>query len=313
MTVVIKSSTDSDETVKAALGDLAPPKPVDDPKPVEEKPVDPVEEPKEEPTEPVEDPVEPQEGEEPKEEPEEELEAKTDEEPKPPKKKGGFQKKIVKLEQEKEYWRQEALRAQANAKPAEPTKPIVDTSTRPKASDFATHDEYLESLVEWKADQKIAAINAKRQQDEAKNQVQTKFQTHNARVEAFKVTHEDFDETMENVNTIPMSLAVQESILDSDHGPEMMYALASDPKEFKRICSLPPLQAAREMGKLETKFIKTTSTSSETKTTRAPKPVTPVRTRGAAAVKDLNDPNISYEDYKRLRTEQIKQRSSMRR
>lgn len=309
MTVVIKSSTDSDETVKAALGDLAAPKPADDPKP--EVPAEtPVEPPAEEPVPKEEEvPAEPTET----EEIDEELEAKTDEEPKPPKKKGGFQKKIVKLEQEKEYWRQEALRAQTNAKPTEPAKPIMDTSTRPKASDFATHDEYLESLVDWKADQKIAAINSKRQQDEAKNQVQTKFQTHNARVESFKETHEDFDETMENVNTIPMSLAVQESILDSDHGPEMMYALASDPKEFKRICSLPPLQAAREMGKLETKFIKSTSTTPETKTTRAPKPVTPVRTRGVGVVKDLNDPNISYEDYKRLRNEQIKQRNSVRR
>ena len=310
MTVVIKSTSDSDETVKAALGDLASPKPVDDKKP-EEVPAEPVE-PKEEPTDPVEDPAEPQE-EEPKEETEGELEAKTDEEPKPPKKKGGFQKKIVKLEQEKEYWRQEALRAQTNAKPTEPAKPIMDTSTRPKASDFATHDEYLESLVDWKADQKIAAINSKRQQDEAKNQVQTKFQTHNARVESFKETHEDFDETMENVNTIPMSLAVQESILDSDHGPEMMYALASDPKEFKRICSLPPLQAAREMGKLETKFIKPTSASSDPKTTRAPKPVTPVRTRGASVPKDLSDPNLPYEEFKRLRNEEIKKRNSMRR
>ncbi len=310
MTISIKSTSDNEATVNAALGDLATPKPADDKKP--EVPAEtPVEPPAEEPAEPKEEVLE--EPSEPEEKTDEELEAKTDEEPKPPKKKGGFQKKIVKLEQEKEYWRQEALRAQSTAKPAEPAGPVKDISTRPKASDFATHDEYIESLVEWKADQKIAAINTKRQQDEARSQVQTKFQTHNARVEAFKESHEDFDETMENVSTIPMSLAVQESILDSDNGPEMMYALANDPKEFKRICSLPPFQAAREMGKLETKFIiSKTSTPSETKASSKPKPITPVRTRGASSARDLNDPNLSYEDFKRLRQEQIKQ-NSMRR
>ena len=312
MTVTIKSSTDSDETVKAALGDLASPaKPVDDPKPIEEKPADPVEE-KEIPAESEVDPEEPQEVEE-EEETKEELEAKTNEEPKPPKKKGGFQKKIVKLEQEKEYWRQEALRAQTTAKPIEPVIPPKDLTTRPKATDFATHDEYLEQLVEWKADQKIAAIQTKRQQDEAKTQVQNKFNTHNSRVISFKESHEDFDEVIDNVSTIPMSIAVQESILDSDHGPEMMYALGNDPKEFKRICSLPPLQAAREMGKLETKFIKPATTSSNEKTTRAPKPVSPVRTRGASVPKDLNDPNLPYEEFKRLRNEEIEKRKSMRR
>lgn len=312
MTVVIKSSTDSDETVKAALGDLATSKPVDDPKPVEDKPLDPVEEPKEEPTEPVVDPEEPQE-EEPKEETEEELEAKVSEEQKPPKKKGGFQKKIVKLEQEREYWRQEALRAQTNAKPTEPAKPVMDTSTRPKATDFATHDEYLESLVDWKADQKISSIQQKQRDDAIRNEVQTRKNEHLKRVQAFRIDHKDFEEVLDNVSDIPMTPAVQEAILDSDHGPELMYALSSNPEELKRICALPYGRAQREIGKIEAKFVKPASTSSDPKTTRAPKPVTPVRTRGAAAVKDLNDPNISYEDYKRLRNEQIKQRSSMRR
>jgi hypothetical protein len=307
MSVTIKSTTDNEAAVTAALGDLAVTKPVDDKKPAEKTPVtDPVSDaPVDTPTDEPE-PAEPETDEDP-----EELEAKPDEDTKPPKKKGGFQKKIVKLEQEKEYWRQEALRSQSNTPQAKIETP-KDLSLRPKATDFANHDDYVEALVDWKAEQKITAIQTKSRQDDAKAQIQTRFNTHSERVESFKETHEDFDEALENVSTVPMSIAVQESIIDSDHGPEMMYALANDPKEFKRICSLPPLQAAREMGRLESKFVKTATPSSDNKTTRAPKPVTPVRTRGASATKDLNDPNLSYEDFKRLRTEQIKQ-NSMRR
>ena len=311
MTVTIKSSTDNEATVTAALGDLAVTKPVDDKKPEVKEPVtDPVtdasvDEPTDEP--------EPSEPEETDEETDEELESKPDEEkPKPPKKKGGFQKKIVKLEQEKEYWRNEALRVQTQS-PAPKTEPIKDTSLRPKATDFATHDEYLEALVDWKAEGKMQAARQKEVQEKAKSEVQTKFNTHNARVSAFKESHDDFDDALDNVSTIPMSIAVQESILDSDHGPEMMYELANNPKEFKRLCSLPPLQAAREMGKLEAKFVKVESKTSESiKKPHALKPVTPVRTRGATSTKDLNDPNLSQQEFNRIRMEQIKQ-NSMRR
>lgn len=309
MTISIQSTSDSPEAVTAALGDLAPKPVVDEPKvePVTEVDPKPGEESEvEEVTEVIEVPTD-----EESEDESEELEAKENETKEKPKKIGGFQKKIAKLKQETEYWKEQALRTQAPAK-VEPPAKVQDQSLRPKPTDFATHDDYVEALVDWKAEAKMQAAKQKDREEKIKTEVQAKFNTHQQRVTAFKETHEDFDDALENVSTIPMSLAVQESILESDVGPQMMYALAKDPKEFKRLCSLPPLQAAREIGKLEAKFSKTTSTTSSVTTTRAPKPVTPVRTRGATSVKDISDPNISQREFERLREEQIKQ-NSMRR
>lgn len=324
MTINLTSTTDSTEAVTAALGDLAQKPVVDDKKPVEtkdqtdpvtdeaiDKPTDePVSESESEATEPTESETD---------EESEDLETKTEDEAevdKPKSKKGGFQRRIDKLnkrnadiEKEKEYWRGEALRVKPADTPVTLT-PTQDQSLRPKQTDFATHDEYIEALVDWKSDQKLQAARQKDRDEAVKTEFKTKITTHEARVQSFRDAHDDFDEALTNVAGIHITMAVQDSIIESDVGPQMMYALANDPKEFKRICSLPPLAAAREMGKLEAKFSKPVSKSSnETKTTKAPKPVTPVRTRGATTAKSIYDESLSQRDFEKLRAES----NSMRR
>lgn len=303
MTINIESTTDSAETVLAAKGDLASkPQVVDDPKevPTEVDPKPGEESEAEDVTEVIEVPPE-------SDDESEELEVKENETKEKPKKIGGFQKKIAKLKQETEYWKEQALRGQSKTPDKVETIIAKDQTLRPKASDFATHDEYLEALIDHKADQKIQAIQAKRKEDEVKSQIETKFNSYRERALAFKETHEDFDEAVETLQITP---AINEAIVDSEHGPEMAYFLAQEPKELERIRSLPYGQAAREMGKLEVKFSKTTTSS--VSTTRAPKPVTPVRTRGTATGKDISDPTITQGEFNRLRREQIKQNSLRR-
>lgn len=291
------------------LGDLA------DKEPVEETP--------EESTEEVEAP-EVESEEESEEEVEEEKpegeEEVSEEEPKP-KKKGGFQKRIDRLnkqkadessartaaEKERDYWREQALRGQ---KP--PEEKIVelakDLSKRPVADNFETNDQYLEALVDWKADQKVAAQKEAEQKKRFQTEAQTRLNTYKARAIAFAKTQDDFDEALNSVPT-PMSVAVNEAILDSEYGPQMAYALANDLEEYERICNLPYSAGLRAMGKLEAKFAtgKTeTKISSDTKIPKAPKPVTPVRNRGTSATKDINNPAIEQREYEKLREEQTK-------
>lgn len=304
MTINIESTSDSAEAVIAAKGDLAskPEVVVDDknevPAEVDLKPGEESE--AEDVTEVIEVPIE-------SDDESEELEVKENETKEKPKKVGGFQKKIAKLKQETEYWKAEALRSQS--KPLDKVETVIakDQTLRPKASDFATHDDYLEALIDHKADQKIQAIQAKRREEEVKSQIETKFNSYRERALAFKETHEDFDEAVESLQITP---AINEAIVDSEHGPEMAYFLAQEPKELERIRSLPYGQAAREMGKLEVKFSKTTTSS--VSTTKTPKPITPVRTRGTSTLKDISDPNLSQREYNRLREEQIKQNSLRR-
>lgn len=254
----------------------------------------------------------------------EELETASEEETKgKPKKIGGFQKKIQKrdqrisvLEQENEFWRKEALRTQTaiDKKAAETVAPPVKEEAKPDKDKFATHDEYMEALTDWKVEQKLALVRKQDVEDKKKSAEITKKQTYHARAVAFAQDHDDFDEALNSVKT-PMSPAVEQAIFESEVGPEIAYTLAKNPKEFERLCNLPYGTAMREMGKLEVKFSKPdpkTSVTTTATTTKAPKPVTMVRPRSTTTAKDISDPNLTQREYNRLREEQIKQ-NSMRR
>jgi hypothetical protein len=128
-------------------------------------------------------------------------------------------------------------------------------------------------------------------------------------VAKFAEAHDDWDDVLEGVGKIQLTLAVQESIIDSENSAELMYELAKDPKELKRICNLTPLAAAKEIGKFESRFLKPSASSEKQKTSSAPTPVTPVRTRGASSSKSIYDENLSQSDYEALRREQLKNRA----
>lgn len=230
------------------------------------------------------------------------------------KKKSGFKKRIDKMrtklsakEQEAEYWKAEALKRQKSEMPedekARQNARVAD-ERKPKAENFDSHEEYVEALTDWKIEQREKAKELKAQQESAKTEIEKKVSSHQERVEAFKKAHDDFDEVLSDVDDIPMSIAVQEVILESELGPELMYELASNPKEFERICSLSPLKAAKELGKIEDKIRKSAEAPKENKTTKAPPPIKTLSAKGAAVTKSLHD--MDYEEFKRARDEEAK-------
>lgn len=252
----------------------------------------------------------------------EETEAKEEAKDKP-KKKGGFQRRIDKLnariaarEQELEYWRQQAI----SKKDADEPKPVKadskpkDASGKPDPDNFDTHAEYVEALTDWKTEQKLIEREAKAQRKALETEQQKLIRAHTERVKSFAEKTEDFVDVLSEVDDIPVSAAVQELIVSSDNGPELMYELAKNREEYKRICSLSPLAAARELVKLETRVLGKTSEEKKTETkkiTTAPRPLAPVGKSTAGAIaKSIDDPGISQAEYERLRREQIKRRQA---
>ena len=131
---------------------------------------------------------------------------------------------------------------------------------------------------------------------------------HLKRVESFAEKTEDFSEVLEGVEDVPMSLAVQELLIHSEKGPELMYHLAQDRDEFARICELSPLEAARELGKLEFQFFSSAKESKGNKKARvqsnAPRPIEPLNgSWGSTGAKDLE--KLSYKDFKAEREAEI--------
>ena len=273
------------------------------------KPADPVkpetaEEPASEPIE-SEDEVVPEETDPEDSEPEEKLETKP-EDPKP-KKKTGFQRTKDKLNREIEFWKTEAIKNQRQtAVPVreEPVPVKANDTGKPDKAKFATHDDYIEAVAEWKADQKFKAIQEEQRQNSVKAEAQRKQNEHFQRLEAFKEANEDFDDVWGSLK-VQMSLAMGETIKESELGPELMYALAKDQKECARIAKLSPLAAARELGKLEVKVSKSSGTESpgtvKPQTIVKDATVNPVRPRGASNKKSIYDPDISVDDFIQIR------------
>lgn len=301
MSVVVTSTTDSKEAVIAAQGDLASDK-------VEDK----------EESASAAKPDENAEGSESSENPEsddadsDENESEKEEsgELKPKKKaSGGFKRRIDKLnsklsasEQEKEYWRAQALKNNSEpVKESTPEKP--DLATRPKADDFDSHDQYIDALTDWKVEKKLSARDVQQRETAVKSEFEKQVNTHLERVEKFAKNHSDFHELMEDVDDVPMSLTVREVILGSEDGPKLMYELAKNKEEYKRICNLPAIAAARELGKFEAKVISSSDSpkeSKELKTTKAPKPISPVGSKSSNGSNKSPD-EMSYQEYKTWR------------
>lgn len=203
-----------------------------------------------------------------------EEQAKTEEKHK---RAGGWQRKIERLEREREMLL-EQLTAQRGTQSATaaPEKPETPEEKAAK---------YIDDLVE----KRLAAKEAQRQQQEAL----AKFEQ---RKEEVRAAYSDFDEVMSMADA-PVSRALGEALLTSEHGPAIMYQLAKNPAELARISALPPLAAAREIGRLEAKASATPTPKAPTKSVARP-PAPPTSVSGSASsTRSLDD--LSLSDYKR--------------
>lgn len=301
MSITIQS-TDSQEIVQAVMGELSKEKPVEKSAPSE---ID---------GETKEDSETPEklEATAKAEDQDEENEEGKDEKDHPKGTRRGFKKRIDKLtsklsaaKQDAEFWRNEALKAKTSTT-AEPTQVKKADPTKPKEDDFETHADYIEALTDWKVDKKATEQSVKQKEDDFKNGHQKRVDTHMARVKVFAEKHEDFEEVMDEFDDYVVSPTIEATILDSENGPQLLYALAKNREELDRINALPALAAARELGKFEAKFVTESSTkTTEIKTTKAPKPIKPLGANSSGQTKkSIHDADISQDEYERLRMEQ---------
>jgi hypothetical protein len=235
-----------------------------------------------------------------------------------PKRKSGFQKRVDKLtrklserEREIEYWREQAMKGQPEPKKQASEMPMPEG--RPKADDFEKHEDYVEALADWKVEQRFKAQEAKQKETQIKTEFQSVVEAHQKRVNTFAESHDDFEDVLEEVSDVDMSITVRDVILRSENGPELMYALAKDKAEYAKICKMSAVDAARAIGRFEAKIDaeKSKETTEVKKTTSAPPPIKTVgKGTGAGGRKSIYDPDISQAEYERLRREQMKRSSA---
>ena len=248
-----------------------------------------------------------------------EAEAKEAETANKPNKKGGFQRRIDKLnlakakaQQEADFWKQQALKGAGEPKKEIPVESkSVSAEGKPDPAKFETHNEYVEALTDWKTEQKFKEHDQKLEKDRQLSEQAKAINTHRERVKAFAEKTDDFEETLANLDDV-RSATIESIVISSENGPELLYELAKNPEEAKRIALLSPLAAAREMGKIEARIAPKSSSEkiSQQKTTKAPQPLTPVKGGGTASIpKTLGEAaDTSFAAYKKLREAEIKKR-----
>lgn len=287
--LVVASTTDTADEMRAALAHgIEPPEDtailstIDD-EPAEEVKPEPVEEekPVEEP--PVEKPVAKKAAEKPAEKPEEKPKVKAE----APKRTdfedddtyleaaANFkaQKRIAKLTYEREEEKRQRVAAEGRVaelskpKPAAvkvEEKPVVEVKPepvvpKPKAEDFATHEDWLEALSAWQAETVTkkavdAALAAERAKNEEKEQAAVIAEQQrvyaDSKAEA-QARYEDFDAVIKAADEMPVTGVMNYVMLTSPVGHDIAYYLASNRAEAQRIYDLQGPDQIRAMGELE--------------------------------------------------------------
>lgn len=235
-----------------------------------------------------------------------------------PRKKGGFQRRIDKLnsrisdkDKEVEYWKAQALK-DANVDKKVEVESKVISEGKPIADNFDTHAEYVEALTDWKTEQKFKEREQNAEKVNLQNERQKIVAAYNERAKSFAEKNEDYFDVIESVDDIQLPVAFQEIILTSDNSAELTYELAKNREELARIAKLPPLALAREIGRIETRLLKASDSKpiESKKITNAPKPIETIGRGSSGAIrKSINDPEIPFNEYERLRREQMKRRA----
>jgi hypothetical protein len=245
----------------------------------------------------------------------------------PAKPEGGIQKRINELTREKYQLQAErdAYRDIAKGKTLEAVKepPAVAAKQKPLMDNFATTEEYMEALADYKAEEKIAAFRAeltmRAKAETLQNEQQAQAERWIAAENAFAEKNADYDkasaaglETIKRLNT-PACHSVAQAMQQVENGPELLYHFGKHPGEMEAIAKMAPIAAVMALGEIAARLAgdKPAKDKEPAPQTRAPRPPTPIRGASAAGSPKPDEPGsdkMSDEDWLKARNAQIAER-----
>jgi len=213
-----------------------------------------------------------------------EKEANQEGERKPPK----LEKRFSEITKQREEARQEAQRERQARVELEQRLAALEQQRQPQQqsyvdqepqpSQFADAFEYAKALAEFSTEKALAERDRQVAQAREQEAQQKIIQSWAQKVQDAKAELPDFDDLVASSDVV-VNNAVRDAILESDVGPRILYHLAENNDLAKKIASLNPNAALREIGKLEAKFEVKTETKQTAPVVRskAPAPIQPIR------------------------------------
>lgn len=172
----------------------------------------------------------------------------------------------------------------------------------PKESDYDDYGQYQADLAAHKAMQALAARDSQRSKAEMDRReeaeralqqqiMQERMESLNEQKLSARERYADFDQVFESAY-IPQHVA--DMVIESDQAADVAYHLGKNPVVARQIAQMPPLAAARELGRIEAQM----SAPKPRTQSKAPEPITPVRPAASAA----KDPDkMSSDEYRAWR------------
>lgn len=159
----------------------------------------------------------------------------------------------------------------------------------PKESDFSDYTEFVAAKAVWQhakqaaerdagfVGEEAAAAKAKAAQIDALER-QAQIESWEASKVEAQTRYADFDIVVSKPGLFPVGTHLPDLVIGSEQAADVAYALASDRRLHDAILQMPPLEAARAIGRLEASLTQPKARTS----TNAPDPIAPVRGSGGA-------------------------------
>lgn len=198
-------------------------------------------------------------------------------------------------ERDRDYWREQAMKQQP-----EVPEPVVETAKTLADFDYneAQYQQHLIAQVEQRAVEKAKQVLRQDQQREAETRRRSVFTD---RESNFSKELDDYDEVARNPS-LSISQPMADVITDMDDGPAVLYYLGKNPSIADNIAQLPPLVAARELGRIEVGL----SAKGANKVSKAPAPTPKISAAEPAIQKSVDE--MSQKEFNEYRRKQIANR-----
>lgn len=158
-------------------------------------------------------------------------------------------------------------------------QPDDELGEEPKPEQFSDMYEYAKALAEYTADKKLIERDKEEKARKAAAEQEAKFKAWADRVNAAKNELPDFDDMVQS-SDVRVSDPVRDAIIESEHGPKILYYLAENAEFAKKLGDMSVVSAVREIGKIEARFEKGEAkpdVKAVVGKSKAPAPITPLR------------------------------------
>lgn len=153
---------------------------------------------------------------------------------------------------------------------------------KPKPESFTDAFEYAEKLAEWSTSEALRKRDESDRKAASERSAAEVRQAWVKRAAEVEKEHPDFKEVLASATDLAVSDQVRDALMESDHGPRILYELAQDADLVDRLGKMTISAAVRTIGRMEAKYEKTAPVAAEALAPalarkRLPEPIAPIR------------------------------------